>query len=109
MTIYFDTVNIQLQRQFLLFFCFFSVQECLTPSPAVVRGRESVREGGGRREVVRYVELVMEGRERGRGGEREVERVREQLEMSQKTNNELSQKYIAASEKVSGYITNVSL
>ena len=61
-----------------------------------------MREGGGRREVVRYVELVMEGRERGRGGEREVERVREQLEMSQKTNNELSQKYIAASEKVSG-------
>ena len=66
----------------------------------VMRGRcEGERRG---REVVRYVEVVREGGEREGGGGRELEVVRQQLSMSQRENEELSQKYIAVSEKVSG-------
>ena len=56
-------------------------------------------EGRGGREVVRYVEMVREGR--GRKGEKELETVRHQLSLSQRENDELSQKYIAVSERVS--------
>ena len=62
-------------------------------------------EGRGGREVVRYVEMVKEGRggkERKEGrGEKELETVRYQLTLSQRENEELGQKYIAVSEKVS--------
>ena len=52
--------------------------------------------------MVRYVEMVREGRERKEGrGEKELETVRHQLSLSQRENDELSQKYIAVSERVS--------
>ena len=65
--------------------------------------RERGSEGGRRgREIVRYVEMVREGGggEREWRGGRELDRMRQQLTMSQRQNEELSQKYIAASEKV---------
>ena len=75
-------------------------------------------EGGeGQREVVRYVEVWREGGGKGGGGregggggvrveervreEGELERVRGQLAMAQRENDELSQKYISVSERVS--------
>ena len=84
----------------------YAVQECLSPLREV-RECEGEREGGGKREVVRYVEMVREGggegsrRRRGERRDTEVERLREQLSIAQRQHEELSQKYITACERVS--------
>ena len=77
--------------------------------------REKGEGGEGKREVVRYVEVWREGSGKGEGGrdgggdvrieqrvreEGEVERVRGQLAVAQRENEELSKKYITVSEKV---------
>ena len=62
--------------------------------------------GGEKREVVRYVEMWRDGGGRGsevsvrEGGE--LEKVRQRLTETQRQHDELSQKYIAVSERVSG-------
>ena len=90
------------------------MQECLTP-PSTHSWRSAGGRGEGKREVVRYVEMWRdEGGGKGGGGvrmvnrargDRELERVKEHLDIAQKQNEELSLKYIAVSEKVSIYPT----
>ena len=71
-----------------------------TGTVARERMSEGVRGGGRQREVVRCVELVREG------GEGELERVKHHLDLSLRENDDLRQKYIAASEKVSDKSTH---
>lgn len=86
---------------------FYSVHECLSPlltageKQRVSRERDGGRVKGGRREVVRYVEMVRDGCGRRERGDTELERTRQCLAVAQQQHEELSQKYIAVSEKVS--------
>ena len=108
-------------------FCYLcTVQECMSSSPNSSRYERVTAERGeggeGQREVVRYVEVWREGGGKGGGGregggggvrveervreEGELERVRGQLAMAQRENDELSQKYISVSERVSERVSS---